>query len=510
MLRYITIQVLVTLFVCTSSYHAQNIGQFPAMNGSFENETDTVLQMYSIPSGGVSSHWATSSTLGQSKIIREKGRSGPAFLRIDLTSSNSKDIETPSVTGDGSAGGLSSIVNGTIYTVQFYYRTSSNTKPASGKKVGISSDGRITLNFDTVTFFATNGQWKKVTRNITAARSNVYPRYGIGLIRYTLADTVDIDIDDFVVYAAGKADTIPPGAPTAATFTSVSTGSLALQWKAPLAGIDTGGYMVVRGVTAPSHQPNINGIYAVGNEIFAGEKVVYTGNDTSFTDSGLVAGTTYYYSIYTVDKAFNYSESISLAGKTQAAKTTAVITIIPQGIYNNISKSLNLNDTVTIYLASMAAPYELIDSAKCVLDSLSFRAVADYTINTDGAYFVVVRHRSSIETWSARELQFAKGDTVYYDFTTDAAKAYGNNLIRMDNKYCMYSGDVNQDGYVDPLDIARIDQDSYLYIVGRVVTDINGDGYVDPLDLSLADGNSFNYAGVKKPTTARSVKPGSR
>jgi hypothetical protein len=502
-MRYIALQVTLLLFIYGGLLSAQVIGQFPNMNGGFENETDTVLQNYPIPSGGSSSHWATTSSYGLNKVLRLNGRSGPSFLRIDLSTGSSKDIETPSVPGDGSGGGVSAIVNGINYTMQFYYRTSGTTKPASGKKIGIGLDGRNTINFDTVTFFATNGQWRKVSRTIMAGSTNVYPRHGIGLFRYMALDTVDIDIDDFVIYAAGKTDTIAPGSPTGAVIISAGKTSLSLQWSAPAAGIDTGGYVIVRGLSALTHQPNTNGIYAIGNEIYAGESVVYVGKDTLFSDTGLTAGATYYYKIFTVDKAYNYSEGVSVSGTTLPELLAVKVTLIPQGIYNSELHRLNLKDTVMVYLASSASPYEFVDSAKGFIDSLTFTAEAVFEKAPGGKYYIVAQHRSSVQTWSAEGIQFTKGDTVTYDFTTGAEKAFGNNLVLVDTKYCMFCGDVNQDGYVDPLDIALVDQDSYLYVVGHVVTDLNGDGYVDPLDISLADVNSYKYAGVKKPATAR-------
>jgi len=64
----------------------------------------------------------------------------------------------------------------------------------------------------------------------------------------------------------------------------------------------------------------------------------------------------------------------------------------------------------------------------------------------------------------------------------------------------MYGGDVNQDGYVDPLDLAIVDEASFNYMSGRALgADVNGDGYVDPLDLAITDANSFSYVGIKCP-----------
>ena len=74
-------------------------------------------------------------------------------------------------------------------------------------------------------------------------------------------------------------------------------------------------------------------------------------------------------------------------------------------------------------------------------------------------------------------------------------------------RWAMYCGDVNQDGYVDPLDLSIIDLDSFNYASGlSLVTDINGDHFVDPLDMSIADLNSFNYVGIKRPVAEKRSK----
>jgi hypothetical protein len=508
-MRYVAVQVFFLVYVINSLCHAQNLGQFPTMDGGFENETDTVLLLNPIASGARSTHWATTSNYGQNKILRTNGRSGSSFLRIDLPSGSTKDIESPSVTGDGSNKEPSSIISSINYTVQFYYRTSSNTKPGSVKRAGVGADGRYTTNLDTISLFATNGIWTKATRIVLSPNSNVYPRYGIGILRFSI-DTVDIDIDDFVVYAANKADTSAPGAPTGLQLVSIGKNNLTLHWNAPAAGTDTGGYLVVRSLSAPAHLPNVNGIYVVGNQIFAGETVVYAGRDTTFSDTGLTAGTTYYYKVFTVDKAYNYSGGIAISGRTLEDKLFIKVKLIPQGLFNTEKQCLNLRDSVTLCLASASSPNGLADSAVCSLDSATFIAEAFFSNTGAGRYYVVVKHRFSVETWSSDAVQFNAGDTVFYDFTTGVEKAFGNNLVLVGSKYCLFSGDVNQDGYVDPLDMSLIDMDSFNYATGRVVTDLNGDGYVDPLDLAIADENSYNYAGVERPSTARLRKPGSQ
>jgi hypothetical protein len=191
------------------------------------------------------------------------------------------------------------------------------------------------------------------------------------------------------------------------------------------------------------------------------------------------------------------------AGGFSSAGHVAV-KVIPQGFYNG-SGYLNASDTVLVLLANVGSPYAIVDSAYAILDSLTFTATATLSAANSGTYYVVIKHRNSIETWSASGVAYTKGSTTSFDFTTAAAQAYGSNETEVaTGVYGLYSGDCNQDGYVDPLDLSLVDQDSFNYVAGRaVVTDINGDGFVDPLDLSIVDQNSFNYIGVKLPASGR-------
>ena len=52
-------------------------------------------------------------------------------------------------------------------------------------------------------------------------------------------------------------------------------------------------------------------------------------------------------------------------------------------------------------------------------------------------------------------VQFTAGN-LFYDFTTAQNKAYGNNLKLVNGKWCIYSGDVNQDGFIDINDQSQV------------------------------------------------------
>jgi hypothetical protein len=190
-------------------------------------------------------------------------------------------------------------------------------------------------------------------------------------------------------------------------------------------------------------------------------------------------------------------------GAFGAGKVT--VKVIPQGFYNG--GVLNQSDTVKILLANTSTPYAVVDSAFAILDSVSLTATGTFSAAASGSYYIVVKHRSSVETWSAAGVAFTKGSTVTYDFTSAASQAFGNNETEVaTGVFAIYSGDCNQDGYVDPLDLSLVDQDSYNYVSGAALaTDVNGDRYVDPLDLSIVDQNSYSYVGIMKPTTAKMI-----
>jgi len=60
-------------------------------------------------------------------------------------------------------------------------------------------------------------------------------------------------------------------------------------------------------------------------------------------------------------------------------------------------------------------------------------------------------------------------------------------------KYCIYSGDVDQDGTVDLADGTLIDNDAFNFGSGYLQSDVNGDGLVDLSDAIYADNNAANF-----------------
>ncbi|MBK6507380.1 MAG: hypothetical protein IPG02_17425 [Ignavibacteria bacterium] len=156
-----------------------------------------------------------------------------------------------------------------------------------------------------------------------------------------------------------------------------------------------------------------------------------------------------------------------------------------------------MKDTVRVYLREPYFPFTVVDSSKALIDSVllegSFR-----TLVAPGSYYIVVKHRNSIETWSSAPV-YIEATAMSYDFTLFAAQAYGNNLVLNGNNYCLYGGDVNQDGIVDAGDGSMTDNDANNFVTGYAQTDLTGDRFVDGSDNTIADNNASAFVSVITP-----------
>ncbi|MHC1774638.1 MAG: PKD domain-containing protein [Lentimicrobium sp.] len=146
-------------------------------------------------------------------------------------------------------------------------------------------------------------------------------------------------------------------------------------------------------------------------------------------------------------------------------------------------------DQITVELHHATSPYNL--------------AGGPYTvgINTDGSasitvpaalgdtYYIVVKHRNSIETWNASPVSFSAA-SLNYNFSSSADQALGSNLKLVAGKYLIFGGDVNQDGVIDTGDFSQVDNDAANFISGYSTSDVNGDGVMNFDDIDLIKNNA--------------------
>ncbi len=174
---------------------------------------------------------------------------------------------------------------------------------------------------------------------------------------------------------------------------------------------------------------------------------------------------------------------------------------IPQNVVDWVLLELRPDAfTLPIYIKSI-----LIDESGYLVtdDGTNNGLVLDAAF---GTCFIVVKHRNSITTWSSSRVNFAL-EHINYDFTSDSSQAYGCNMIKKGNKWCIFSGDVNQDGFVDSTDLILINNNAFNYSSGYLSTDLTGDGFVDMEDLVICDNNAFKSVEVKNPLADIFGKP---
>ena len=127
---------------------------------------------------------------------------------------------------------------------------------------------------------------------------------------------------------------------------------------------------------------------------------------------------------------------------------------------------------------------------------LMTNGTASATINaSDGSYYIAIRHRNSVFTWSATPVTLASALPASYNFSTAPSQSFSgmaaNDLF--DGVYSIYTGDVNQDEFIDASDFPLFDTDNLSgACCSYLVTDFNGDGFVDASDFPVFDNNNLN------------------
>jgi hypothetical protein len=205
----------------------------------------------------------------------------------------------------------------------------------------------------------------------------------------------------------------------------------------------------------------------------------------------------------------NPASSAPVTMTVTSASTALSITVLVEGLFNGseLNKSQgstgdqfseDTSDEVLIELHSASAPYALVGSP--IVGNLRTNGQVEVSVPGvyNGSYYLVFKHRNSLETWSNLPLVFGLG-TLSYDFTDFKTRAYGENLKLVSGKYVVYSGDINQDGVINNLDMTAIKDEATSFTKGYIPEDVNGDGTVDALDLIITDNNASYEAMVLKP-----------
>ncbi len=198
----------------------------------------------------------------------------------------------------------------------------------------------------------------------------------------------------------------------------------------------------------------------------------------------------------------------SANANSAACATTYQVTAFVQGYYDVPASAMTTvmanqmvsnatgtqADTLLIQFRSIADPSVILYSEKAVAGINGLTSCTIPMSLTGQNCWIVVNHRNSIQTWSnAAVMVTANGS---FNFSTSASQAFGDNQIEVaPGVYAIYSGDVNQDGFIGGDDVGVVDNDNLVGLfLDYYVTDLNGDGFVGGDDVGLVDNN--NLAGV--------------
>jgi hypothetical protein len=238
-------------------------------------------------------------------------------------------------------------------------------------------------------------------------------------------------------------------------------------------------WSAISGAVAYRLQIAVNSTY--GTLIF--NQIIY---DTAYqvTPGLLTGGATYYWRVNSINAAMNEGsyQSGSCSFITKQTLNTN-LKVFLEGFYNGTTQ---VRDTIRVYLAQTTSPYTLKDSSLAYLNTNGTDTVS-FENSVAGNYYIIIKHRNHLESWSALPVTLTLGSYVAYDFTTGANKTYGNNAKLVGTSWVLIGGDANQDGLVFVNDynllITQFGWDGY------ISCDMNGDTFVDGYDLLILYSN---------------------
>jgi hypothetical protein len=120
-------------------------------------------------------------------------------------------------------------------------------------------------------------------------------------------------------------------------------------------------------------------------------------------------------------------------------------------------------------------------------------ATGRFSSALSGMYYIVIKHRNALTTWSSVPVSLGQC-AVSYDFTSASSKAFGHNMKEAQpGIWALYSGELEADENIDLLDLTLLENDVTNFVFGYAATDLNGDGNVDLLDVPMAENNINDF-----------------
>ncbi|MCB0727877.1 MAG: hypothetical protein KDD00_10460 [Ignavibacteriae bacterium] len=198
-----------------------------------------------------------------------------------------------------------------------------------------------------------------------------------------------------------------------------------------------------------------------------------------------------------------YTKIIDWLQNSNTGAKVLDLTVKLQGFYNQTTNQM-VRDTMRVFLRNATSPFAIVDSAKSYLNQAGQGSFVFSLAANSTPYYIQLKHRNGLETWSKTTQVFSSGQ-LSYNFTTDSAKAFGNNMKKQGSNWVIYTGDVNQNGNIDLTDIVLINNDASVFSVGYRKTDVNGDNFTDLSDLIQTNNNSSGFVQKVTPSSGPEI-----
>lgn len=150
----------------------------------------------------------------------------------------------------------------------------------------------------------------------------------------------------------------------------------------------------------------------------------------------------------------------------------------------------NLCDTVLFALVD-TANHQFIYCEKIILDINGYGNAYSSTNISGQNVLAYVRFRNTLGVYSRNTFSV---DSNYNEINLTDLNYASTNCETTYGFAKAFSGDMNQDGFIDPSDFPPYDIDNLNGAYGYLVTDLNGDGFVDGMDFPFFDSNNYNHA----------------
>ncbi|MEM3062755.1 MAG: fibronectin type III domain-containing protein [Nitrososphaerota archaeon] len=202
--------------------------------------------------------------------------------------------------------------------------------------------------------------------------------------------------------------------------------------------------------------------------------IIYEGSATTYTDSSLTNGTTYYYKAFSRDAVFNYSSGVQASATPRDSLPPAQINDLTATVLSSNSVRLNWTAVGDDAATGTASSYD-IRYFTSPITSTNWNSATQFSAT------LTPKIAGTPESVVVTDLT---ADTVYY-FAVRAIDESNNisPLSNIANAKTLKSADFNNDGFVNSIDFGILM--SYWGSTQRPSADLNQDGVVNSVDFGI-------------------------